>query len=126
MKMSDRAIAKEVGCTHPTIMKYRRTLEIAGEIEPIERREGMDGKTYSGGNNLPPEKATETKMENLPPEPDPYSEWFDSHVLCGDMFEILPTIDRKFDLIFMHFRVATNLESASEGEHANWTFFSVN
>ena len=99
VKRSDRAIAQEVGYGKDTIGRYRKQLEADGEIEMVENREGLDGRVI---NKVTVANATvETEVETEPEDdpPDPYAEWFNSHVICGDTFEILPTLNRKFDLI---------------------------
>jgi len=41
---SDRAIAKELGVDHKTVAKARREAESTGEVSPVEKRVGADGK----------------------------------------------------------------------------------
>ena len=41
---SDRAIAVDVGVSHPTVAAVRRELEHAGEVESLSTRRGRDGK----------------------------------------------------------------------------------
>jgi hypothetical protein len=41
---SDRAIAKQVKRDHKTVANVRRTMESTGEVSPVEKRVGADGK----------------------------------------------------------------------------------
>lgn len=96
-KWSNVKIAEDVGCSDQTIGRYRRQLEADGEIEPQVAREGQDGKMRETTNldNVEVEMLDETVEDT----PDPYDDWFNSRVIVGDTFEVLPTINRKFDLI---------------------------
>ena len=95
VKLSNRVIAQEVGVSHVTILRYRRELEANGEIEPQDERLGKDEKIRSTVTNV---TVTTAMPEIVEPEPDPFDEWFTSHVVCGDALKIMPTIERKFDL----------------------------
>jgi len=96
VKLSNVAIAAAVGVSEITIRRYRRELEAEGEIEPQEKREKQDGKSYTLARPI----STNVEIDEPEPlPPDPYRVWFDEHVICGDALEILPTFERKFDLI---------------------------
>jgi hypothetical protein len=41
---SDRAIAAEIGVSHPTVAKARQEAEATGKLLPVDRRIGADGK----------------------------------------------------------------------------------
>jgi len=90
VKLSNSIIAKEVGVSDVTILNYRRELESKGEIEPQEKRIGADGKER--------EIPATSKILEVESGLDPFIVWFDDHVTCGDALEIMPTIERKFDL----------------------------
>lgn len=87
VNLSNALIAKAIGVHETTILRHRRGLEAAGEIEPQERRLGADNKTYT----TPASAIAEA-------EPDPFAEWFSDHVICGDAFKVMPDLERKFDL----------------------------
>jgi hypothetical protein len=46
-KKSNKAIAKEAGSTKETVKAARDRLETGGEIRPLTKRKGADGKTYT-------------------------------------------------------------------------------
>ncbi|GAJ08392.1 unnamed protein product, partial [marine sediment metagenome] len=91
VKISNRLIARDIGVNEITIRRSRRELEAKGEIEPQEKRLGADNRTIT--------TPTATNVAVGPePEPDPFAEWFSEHVVCGDAFKVMPTLERKFDL----------------------------
>jgi len=91
--LSNVQIAKELGVNEITVRRYRKELEAAGELEPITERLGADGKVRSFASLTTP---TSTDVEV-----DPFEEWFNSHVVCGDMFDVLPKDPLKYDLIIV-------------------------
>jgi len=91
VKLSNVLIANAIGIHETTILRYRRGLEAAGEIEPQEKRLGADNKKYT----TPASAIAEADPE---PEPDPFAEWFSEHVVCGDAFKVMSALERKFDL----------------------------
>lgn len=91
VKLSNVLISADIGVNEITIRRYRRELEADGEIEPQEKRLGADKRTIT----TPTSTNVEVKSE---PEPDPFAEWLSEHVVCGDALELMPTLERKFDL----------------------------
>lgn len=83
VKWSNVKIADEVGCSNVTIMRYRRQLEADGEVEPQVAREGQDGKVREQPTSTSVEVEISDETDEV--EPDPYSEWFDSHVIVGNL-----------------------------------------
>jgi hypothetical protein len=57
---SDRTIAKQVKRDHKTVAKIRKKLESTGEVSPVEKRVGADGKKRRG----PKPKAAIVKTDN--------------------------------------------------------------
>lgn len=102
--LSNRLISEAVGVSDVTIMRYRKEMESSGEIELQESRAGKDKKRrIVSPVTQKLQTATIVAVGSEPPLPEPpppdlYQEWFDAHVLHGDSLEILPTIERKFDL----------------------------
>lgn len=87
-------ISEQVGCSDMTILRYRHQMEVAGDIQVQEQTRGSDGKIRR--------KPTSTNVEvESEPEPDPYDAWFRDHVFCDDVFDALPAIESKFDLIIV-------------------------
>lgn len=97
VKLSNVVIAKVIGISDVTIGKYRRELEAAGEIEPQEKRISADGKERPSETTSIISTSKKLGVEDIE-EVNSFDEWFDDHALCGDAFEIMPTIGRKFDL----------------------------
>jgi len=91
VKLSNVLIASDIGVSEITIRRNRRELEAEGAIEPQEKRLGADNRTIK----IPTSTNVEVDTE---PEPDPFTEWFSEHVVCGDALEEMPTLERKFDL----------------------------
>jgi len=91
--LSNVQIAKELSVNEITIRRYRKELEAAGELEPITERLGADGKVYSVVSSEIPASTSV--------EPDPFEKWFNNHVVCGDMFDVLPKDPLKYDLIIV-------------------------
>ena len=89
---SNVRIADEVGVGETTIWRYRQQLEISGEIEPQDKREGKDEKQYTSGSSNEEPDISESG------QPDLYQEWFDAHILPGDALEIMPTLTLQYDL----------------------------
>jgi hypothetical protein len=54
---SDRAIAKQVKADHKTVAKARREAEATGEVSPVEKRVGADGKRRKQPKKRDPKKA---------------------------------------------------------------------
>lgn len=94
VEWSNRRIADEVGIHHTTIGRRRKELEAKGEIEPQEKRTGLDDRTRGKptGAIAPVEETEEERLERE------FNEWFSRHVICGDALEVMPTLERKFDL----------------------------
>src|SRR6516162_940098 len=59
---SDRAIAKQVERDHKTVAKVRRKLESTGEVSPVQKRVGADGKQRKS-------RAPRPKVVAPPPKP---------------------------------------------------------
>jgi len=79
---SDREIARHVGCSQPTVSKYRGELEATDKIYQSERRTGADGRTIdtsnigghsgsSGSTRSGTERTGSIGEQSTPPEPDP-------------------------------------------------------
>lgn len=94
VKLSNVLIANAIGVHETTILRHRRELEAAGEIEPQEKRLSSDGSLYS----VQTDEISAIAEIDPEPEPDPFAEWFSEHVVCGDAFKVMPTLERKFDL----------------------------
>jgi hypothetical protein len=60
---SDRAIAKKVKRDHKTVAKVRKKMESTGEVSPVEKRVGADGK-----KRKKPAKPVEADQERLAEE----------------------------------------------------------
>ena len=88
VESSNVQIGLDVGVSDVTILNYRRELEAEGKIKPQEKRLGVDGKDYT----LPASKTLEA---------DPFKEWFESHVICDDVFNVLQDDPLKYDLIIV-------------------------
>lgn len=88
VQLSNVQIANQVGVHDTTIMRYRKELEAQGEIKPQVVRIDTQGKEH-----IVPISAIA--------EIDPFGEWFDSHVVDGDMFNILSSYSQKYDLIIV-------------------------
>ena len=88
-ELSDRWISEETGANRNIIGIWRKQLEQEGRIKPIEKRLGQDEK-----------ERTVTTMTVEKPI-DPFEEWFKSHVIQGDMFDILPNDPLKYDLMII-------------------------
>lgn len=90
-------IAKDVGVSEKTVRRYRMELESSGEIEPQEIRITANGIEQK---KKPSSAFADDGNQTLFDEPqiDYYQQWFDTKVLVGDSLEIMPTINRKFDL----------------------------
>lgn len=95
-RMSDRVIAGAIGVGKTTILRYRRELEANGEIEPQAIREGQDGREISQKTSVL-DSGPIGPLDDLA-DVDPFDIWFDDHIICGNALEIMPTIERKFDL----------------------------
>jgi len=92
VELSDRMIAEDTCSIPMTIGRYRKELEDAGIIKSPEKRLGADGK----------ERTTVTFVTVETPETipvDPFVEWFNSHIINGDVFDVLPNDSLKYDLI---------------------------
>jgi ParB-like chromosome segregation protein Spo0J len=72
---SDRAIAKQIKSSHPTVAKARREAEATGKALPVEKRVGADGKA----RKQPERKAKPDARVTLDEERDP--EKFKQHEL---------------------------------------------
>lgn len=70
-----------------TIKRYRKELEAAGELEPITERLGADGRVIDVSR-------IGTSSSD---EVDSFEKWFNSHVICGDMFDVLPNDPLKYE-----------------------------
>jgi len=66
VKLSNVLIARDIGVGETTIRRYRNELEVAGEIEPQEKRLGADNRTIT----IPTSPNGEVDPE---PEPDPFT-----------------------------------------------------
>ena len=93
---SNVKLSDEVGCSDVTILRYRRELEAVSEIEPREKVTLKDGRTRDMNTfSTNVEKGQEPEVE---PEPDPFDEWYNQNVICGDALEVLPTLNKQYDL----------------------------
>jgi hypothetical protein len=63
---SDRSIAKKVKRDHKTVAKVRKKLESTGEVSPVQKRVGADGKKRG---RPPQRKVAPPKPEPKPAEP---------------------------------------------------------
>lgn len=88
VRLSNVQICLDVGVSDVTILRYRQELEAKGELTPQEKRLGADNKV----RELP----TSTLVEV-----DPFDEWFKNHVVCDDLFNILPDDPLQYDLIIV-------------------------
>jgi len=71
-------------------------LEAVSEIEPREKVTLKDGRTRDMNTfSTNVEKGQEPEVE---PEPDPFDEWYNQNVICGDALEVLPTLNKQYDL----------------------------
>ena len=69
--LSDHAIAKHVGVTHPTVISWRAKLESTGKIFQSDKRTGRDGRTINTANiGRKPEPKPEPKAP-APSAPPP-------------------------------------------------------
>lgn len=84
---SDRWIAEDCGISHPTVGTIREELESGGKIFQLTELQGRDGKWYP--REIPKEEEDE-------PEPEPVET---VKLYKGDMLELLPTLDKRFDLV---------------------------
>jgi ParB-like chromosome segregation protein Spo0J len=62
---SDRAIAKKVGVSHPTVAKARKEVESTGNDLPVEPRTGIDGRKRKQPTPKP-QKAVDVVPEEAP------------------------------------------------------------
>ena len=89
VQLSNVKISLDAGTSDDTIRLYRQELESKGEIEPQGKRVGINGVTQSVGD----------KGGSDFSEPNPFDVWFKSHVVCDDIFNVLPHDPLKYDLI---------------------------
>jgi len=61
---SDRAIAQQVKRDHKTVAKVRKKLESTGEVSPVEKRVGADGKKRRGRPPKPKAAIVETLADH--------------------------------------------------------------
>lgn len=97
VKLSNGLISKATGISGVTIGKYRHELEAKGEIEPQDKRIGVDGRTIKteiSSAIVTPKKLGVEEVEEI----DPFDEWFNERVICSNALKIMPTIERRFDL----------------------------
>jgi hypothetical protein len=66
-EMSDRAIAAEIGVTHPTVAEARK--ETTGNDFPVDKRTGLDGKK----RRVP--KPHTAPAEDMPSEKEAHDSW---------------------------------------------------
>jgi len=90
VKLTDVAISKSVGYSDRTINNYRKELERDGKIERQETRIAQDGR-----------EIVTTNIGKTSKIFDVFDGWFDDHVVCGDVFDVLPKDERKYDLIIV-------------------------
>jgi hypothetical protein len=64
---SDRQIGREIGVDHKTIASARARGEATGEISPVEKRVGKDGKSRKPPSHKP-RKAKRAKVTEPPPQ----------------------------------------------------------
>ena len=88
--LSNYQIANALGVSESTVRRYRKELEAAGELEPITERLTSDGRVYS--------VSQVSRGISSSDEIDPFEKWFNNHVICGDMFDVLPKDPLKYDL----------------------------
>jgi len=88
-ELSDRWIAQDTGLHNDTISKWRQELIANGRLKANEKRIGQDGKERTVG------KPTVEKTI------DPFEDWFKSHVIDGDVFDVLPSDPLKYDLMII-------------------------
>ena len=50
VKESNRKIAKHVGVSHATVIKYRQEMESTGQVDQSPTRTGRDGRTIDTTN----------------------------------------------------------------------------
>jgi ParB-like chromosome segregation protein Spo0J len=67
---SDRKLAKEAGVDHKTIAKARKKGEATGEVSPVEKRVGADGKARKQPAKAAPTKAAKAKTKTKVPKHD--------------------------------------------------------
>lgn len=91
VELSNVQIGVDVGLPESTIRNYRRELETKGEITPQEIRIGINGVPQKVGD----------KIGSQTCEPDPFGEWFNNHIICDDVFNVLPDDPLKYDLIIV-------------------------
>lgn len=86
---SNVKIAEDVGCSDVTILRYRKELEARGEINPQNARISKDGQLQPVESNKISEGSTNV---------EPFNDWVNQHVLHGDALELLPTLNKQYDL----------------------------
>ncbi len=91
---SNVTLGDAVGRDESTVRRHRLALEASGEIVPQKKRLGADNRTIT----IPTSANAEVDPE---PVPDPFEEWLEKHVIQGDALEILPTLNKKYDLIIV-------------------------
>uniref|UniRef100_A0A6M3M6R8 Putative methyltransferase n=2 Tax=viral metagenome TaxID=1070528 RepID=A0A6M3M6R8_9ZZZZ len=89
---SNVKLATEVSCSDETIRRYRGDLEASGEIESQKKRIGKDNREIS---TEAIGTSTNVEVESII---DPFDPWFEQHVLQGDALEIMPTLNKQYDL----------------------------
>jgi len=70
-----------------TIKRYRKELEAAGEIQPVTERLGADGRIIDTS------KIGTASSDVV----SSFDAWFNKHVVCGDMFDVLPKDPLKYE-----------------------------
>jgi N6-adenosine-specific RNA methylase IME4 len=91
---SDNQIAQHVGCSQPTVSKYRKELENdpTSKIYKSDEREGADGRTIDTSNigGSDPTKETVDEVESMP---DDVEESMSEGMLSGDEAEEVASLD---------------------------------
>ena len=96
-KWSNVKLATKISCSDETIRRYRKELEAIGEIEPQDTRISKDGQLQPVEINIDDKGSTNVE----PSESDLFDSWFYARVIQEDALKILPTLNKRYDLIIV-------------------------